>query len=96
VTQALWASYRHAGLEPLGTGVPDDAATDAIFLWADGVPAVGPIIHVEAVIDDIRRLHRFFRIPIHCVRVGNTEGAEETMKGIAEATGGTYVWCKKP
>lgn len=95
-SEGLWASYRQAGLDPWGTRLPDEPLADAILYKGEGAPALGPIIHVEAVIDDVRRLHRFFRIPIYCVRLGNTEGAEETMKGIAEATGATYRWCNKP
>lgn len=95
-SEGLWAAYREAGLDPFNPKLPDEPLADTILYWGDGVPALGPIIHIEAVIDDIRRLHRFFRIPVHCVRLGNTEGAEETMKGIATATGGSYAWMKKP
>jgi len=95
-SEGLWASYRQAGLDPWGTSLPDEPLADTILYSGEGVPALGPIIDIDAVIDDIRRLDRFFRIPIHCVRVGNTEGSEETMKGIATATRGSYRWLKKP
>ena len=94
--QAIWRAYEQGGADPWGTEVPDEPGVDTIYLVGDSVPGAGHLIHLEAVIDDVKRHHRFYRIPIHCVRVGYTEKSGETMKRIAQATGGKYVWHQKP
>jgi hypothetical protein len=94
---SLWAAYENTGYEPWGLRVPDQPAADTIFLLSDGVPSGGQVIYGPAIVDDIRRHHRWARIPIHTIRVYDfKDTAEEVMKGIAEVTGGTYVWRKKP
>lgn len=94
--EAIWRAYEQGGADPWGTKVPDEPGVDTIYLVGDSVPGAGQLIHVGAVIDDVKRHHRFYRIPIHCVRVGYTEKSGKTMEGIAKATGGKYVWHQKP
>jgi hypothetical protein len=94
---SLWAAYEMAGYDTWGTTIPDEPEADTIFLLSDGAPCGGPVIHGPAIVDDVRRRHRFTRIPVHTIRIANCkEPSEELMKGIAEVTGGTYVWRKKP
>jgi hypothetical protein len=50
-----------------------------------------------ALVDEVRRQNRFMRIQIHTIRIANCKDtAEEVMKGVAEVTGGTYVFRTKP
>jgi hypothetical protein len=90
--QGLWEACRIAGSDPWTPEVPDDPGADTIFLVSNGVPKGGQILHGAAIVDDVRRRFRLNRIRIHTVRLDdNAAPAEEVMKGIAEATGGTYV-----
>jgi len=95
--QGIWEAYRLAGYDPWRGGIPEEPLVDTIFLLSDGVPSGGQIMYGPALVDDIRRHHRFARIPIHAIRIDDYEDtAEEVMKGVAEVTGGTYVWRTKP
>ncbi len=95
--EGLLEASRMAGTDPWGGEPPDAPAVDTIFLLSDGVPSGGPIVYGPAIVDDVRRRHRFLRIVIHTIRIGDfKDTAEEVMKGIAEATGGKYTWRKKP
>ncbi len=95
--EAIWAAYRMAGADPFGSDLPDAPAADTVFLLSDGVPSGGEIMYGPALVDDVRRKHRFLRMPIHTIRIDDyKDTAELVMKGIAEATGGTYVWRTKP
>ncbi|MHC4473369.1 MAG: vWA domain-containing protein, partial [Planctomycetota bacterium] len=93
----IWEAYRIAGCGPWVTKTPDAPEVEEIFLLGNGVPRGGAFLYAPAIIDEVERRHRFRRITIHTVRVGDRdEPAEELMKGIAEVTGGRYVWKKKP
>ncbi|MEN8150828.1 MAG: hypothetical protein ABFS86_13480, partial [Planctomycetota bacterium] len=95
--QGFWEACRLAGSAPYGTGPPEEPAADTFILVSSGVPRGGPLLYGPAVVDEFRRAHRFHRIRVHTVRVDDAaEPAEEVMKGIAEATGGTYVHQQKP
>jgi len=95
--QGIWEAYRMAGAPPWSDEIPDEPAADTFFLLSDGVPSGGQIMYGPAIVDDVRRRHRFQRIVIHTIRIDDYEDtAEEVMKGIADVTGGTYVWRKKP
>jgi hypothetical protein len=86
-----------AGVDPFGTELPDRPVADTFFLLSDGVPSGGEIMYGPALVDEVRRQYRFIRIPIHTIRIDDyKDTAEEVMKGIADVTGGTYVWRKKP
>ena len=50
-----------------------------------------------AILDDVRRRHRFLRVPVHTVRVDDCAApADEIMQGIADLTGGRSVHCTRP
>jgi len=90
--QGLWEAGRLAGSAPYGATPPEDPAADTVILVSNGVPQGGPLLYGPAIIDEVRRAYRFHRIRVHTVRVDDAaEPAEELMKGIAEATGGTSV-----
>lgn len=95
--EGLWEASRRAGVDPFGAELPDAAGADAIGLVSSGVPSGGPLMYGAALVDDVRRRHRFLRIPVVTVRVDDCAApAEEVMKGIAEVTGGRYVHRTKP
>ncbi len=95
--EGLWEASRRAGIDPFGAALPDDPEADAMILVSNGVPHGGPIMHGPALLDDVRRRHRFARIAIHAIRLDDCAApAEEVMKGIAEVTGGVYVHVTQP
>jgi len=95
--QGFWEACRRAGSPPYGSEAPEDPAADTFILVSPGVPSGGALLYAPAIVDEFRRAWRFHRIRVHTVRVDDAaEPAEEVMKGIAEATGGTYVHKTKP
>lgn len=96
VLPAIWQAYGLSGADPWGTRIPDEPLVDAIYLVGGFASAIGPIQTTPAILADLRRRHRFLRLPIHCVRTGPFEVAGELMAGIAEVTGGTFTFRKKP
>ena len=51
----------------------------------------------ETVVAAFKRFNRFRRLVVHTIRICDEgEPSETLMKGIAEASGGTYLWAKRP
>lgn len=74
-----------------------DARADTVYLLHRGDPAGGRYMTPESALAAFRRLNRFRRMTVHTLRISDfKEPAETFMKGVAEASGGTYVWLQKP
>ena len=70
---------------------------DTVFLFDSGDPRGGRYMAPQPVVNAFNRYNRFRRFIVHAIRICNEKEASEIlMKGIAEASGGTYVWMKKP
>jgi hypothetical protein len=95
--QGFWEARRLAGSPCYGSTPPEEPEADTVILVSNGVPRGGPLLYGPAIIDEFRRAFRLHRIRVHTVRIDDAgPPAEEVMKGIAEATGGTYVHQMKP
>lgn len=91
----LLQAMRIAGMPPEGVDFPD-AAADTIFLVNAGGPAGGHYMSPEAVVSAFGRFNRFRRLVVHCIRISDDKEPGETlMKGLAESSGGVYVWQTK-
>jgi len=96
---------QYAGLVAAATlaGMPPDAAefdaplADTVFLFNTGAPYGGRYMSPPAALAAFRRFNRFRRLVVHAIRFCDegTDG-EELMKGLAESSGGQYLWVKKP
>jgi hypothetical protein len=86
------------GLDPdSATHSFKEPAADTIFLWDSGDPSGGRYMDPDAVIAAFKRFNRFRRLVVHTLRICNEkEPSEALMKGFAEASGGRYVWLRKP
>jgi len=86
----------------LGMGPESDADFDGpqdgvIFLWDAGGPQGGRYMTPESAVAAFKRFNRFRRLVVNTIRICDEgEPAETLMKGLAAATGGTYVWARKP
>jgi hypothetical protein len=70
---------------------------DTVFLLDQGSPAWGCYWTADSALRALRRLNRFRRLKVCAVRICIPDKEEEAlMQGIAEATGGTYRWQRKP
>jgi hypothetical protein len=50
----------------------------------------------NAIVEAVKALNRFRNATVHTIQIANLgPDAEELLKGLAEATGGSYVWRKK-
>ena len=88
---------RIGGLDPASEVDFKSPQLDTIYLWNRGLPRGGRYMSAAAVVSAFKRLNRFRRVVVHTIRVGDAkEVAEQLMKGIADVSGGTYVWVKKP
>ncbi|MCZ6787349.1 MAG: HEAT repeat domain-containing protein [Planctomycetota bacterium] len=84
------------GLDPGSDTHFKNPKIDTIYLWNRGLPRGGRYMSAAAVVSAFKRLNRFRRVVVHSIRVGDAkEAAEQVMKGIADASGGTYVWVQK-
>ena len=93
----LLTAARLAGLGPENDANFDDPRADTIFLWDAGGPAGGRYMTPEAAVAAFKRFNRFRRLVVHTIRVCDEgEPAETLMKALAESSGGTYRWMKKP
>jgi hypothetical protein len=83
---------------PLGIDADfPDARADTIFLWDSGGPEGGRYMTPESAVAAFKRFNRFRRLVVHAIRIGDEgEPSETLMKGLAEASGGVYLWAKKP
>ncbi|MHC4972496.1 MAG: HEAT repeat domain-containing protein [Planctomycetota bacterium] len=93
----LWAA-RMAGMDPKVTDFDfPDPRVDTVFLIDSGDPRGGRYMAPQPVVNAFKRYNRFRRLIVHTIRICNEKEASEIlMKGIAEASGGTYVWMKQP
>jgi len=87
----------HTGLLHAAQAADRHEGVDTIVLWSGGRPGGGPFLYAKAAIDDWRRRNRARGLTVHAVRiVDDGDEAEAYMKGIAESSGGRYVWAKRP
>ncbi len=94
----LLAAYRMAGLDP-SPGAADFPVmrADTVYLLHPGKPGGGRYAVWQAEVEAFRRLNRFRRLLVHTIRICNQKTeAEALMRGLAEASGGTYSWQKNP
>ncbi|HEX5138501.1 MAG TPA: hypothetical protein VFY93_16125 [Planctomycetota bacterium] len=95
--EGLTAAAALLGMGPESDADFPDPQDGAIFLWDAGGPQGGRFMTPEAAIAAFQRFNRFRRLVVNTVRICDEgEPADILMKGLAEATGGTYVWAKKP
>ncbi|MCK6461810.1 MAG: HEAT repeat domain-containing protein, partial [Planctomycetes bacterium] len=91
-----------AAASMLGMGPESDAdfalpQDGVIFLWDAGGPQGGRYMTPESAIAAFKRFNRFRRLVVNTVRICDEgEPGETLMKGLAAASGGAYVWAKKP
>ncbi|MGQ0615184.1 MAG: HEAT repeat domain-containing protein [Planctomycetaceae bacterium] len=91
--EGLMAAMALGGRDPATA----DGFADTVFLLADGSPAGGRYMTAESVLAAFRRLNRFRRVTVHAIRICNAKEEGETLlKGLAEASGGSYVWASSP
>jgi len=95
--EGLVAAAALAGM-PAGTGADfPDARADTVYLWDGGGPAGGRYMTPESAVAAFQRFNRFRRLVVHTIRICDEgEPSETVMKGLAAASGGTYLWAKKP
>jgi hypothetical protein len=89
---------RMAGMDPeVSRADFPKARVDTVFLFDSGDPRGGRYMAPQPVVNAFKRYNRFRRLIVHTIRICNEKEASEIlMKGIAEASGGTYVWMQKP
>jgi HEAT repeat protein len=96
VHAGLLQAMRSAGMPPEERDFPAPVA-ETILLVAAGGPAGGHYMSPEAVVAAFRRLNRFRRLTVHAVRIcDDKEPGETLLKGIADASGGSYVRMRAP
>jgi HEAT repeat protein len=95
--EGLLAAAALAGM-PAGIDADfPDARADTIYLWDSGGPEGGRYMTPESAVAAFKRFNRFRRLVVHAIRIGDEgEPADALMKGLAEASQGTYLWTKKP
>ncbi|MEM8885610.1 MAG: hypothetical protein AAGD14_16210 [Planctomycetota bacterium] len=70
---------------------------DTIVLWHTGDPSGGRFMGPEPAVAAWRRINRFRRVQVVAIRISNRKDpAEAFMKGVAEESGGRYLWAQKP
>ena len=89
-----------AGVGGMGAARDADcskAELDTIYLLDSGDPAGGRFFTPESALAAFKRFNRYRRLIVHALRICNEKDASELlMKGIAESSGGTYRWLRKP
>jgi hypothetical protein len=72
-------------------------AIDTVVLWHTGDPSGGRFMGVKPAIAAWQRFNRFRKLQVIAIRISNRkEPAEAFMKGVAEGSGGQYLWAKSP
>ncbi|HIF40020.1 MAG TPA: VWA domain-containing protein [Planctomycetes bacterium] len=66
----------------------DDPDVDTLYLLSDGDPSVGELVDTAQIHDRVLRMNETRKVRIHCISIGKSS---PFMKGLAEASGGTYV-----
>ena len=93
----LVTAMEMAGLHP--HAVPDCAAprADTVFMLCDGGVRGGRYMLPEAALAAFERLNRFRRLVVHTIRICNGgKESSEFLKRLAQRSGGTYRWRRKP
>jgi hypothetical protein len=95
--EGLFEAMRIAGVGPdEGPDLPA-AGAETIVLLDSGAPSGGRYLSAQALVAAFERLNRFRRLTVHTVRTCEEgKAAEALMKGLAETSGGTYVWAETP
>jgi len=91
----LLDALRIAGLDPYKFDF-DAAQADTFYLLTDGGICGGRFMTPKALVESVGRLNRFRNVTINTVQIADLgPDAVEFLKGVADATGGTYLWRKK-
>jgi len=70
---------------------------DTVVVVGNGEIVGGKFALPEMLLADFARRNRFRGLVVHCVRIcGRGPDAEKLMRGLAESTGGRYVWSREP
>jgi hypothetical protein len=96
--ESLCEAMRVAGLDP-SPGADDfhEMRADTVFLLQSGAPSGGRFVAADPVVEAFLRLNRFRRLAVYSIRIGSEpDEAEETMRRIADGSGGSYRWQSKP
>lgn len=93
--EGLRRAFALCGAEPLENPGAKDVCLGTVFLlhtgWVGGRWGIP-----EALVADFERKNRFHRLQVHAIRVADHKAeAEALMKGLAEASGGTYLWLEE-
>ncbi len=95
--EGLVAAAALAGMPAGAEADFPDARADTVYLWDGGGPSGGRYMTPESAVAAFRRFNRFRRLVVHAIRICDEgEPSETLMKGLAAASGGTYVWAKRP
>jgi len=95
--EGLLAAAAFVGMGPESDADFPDVQPCAVYLWDAGSPSGGRYMTPESAVAAFQRFNRFRRLVVHTIRICDEgEPAETLMKGLAAATGGTYLWAKKP
>ncbi len=73
--------------------VSDEELADTILFLSDGEPTCGSIPDQEDILAEVRRINPGGRVTIHCIHLGNENGAE-FMESLASENGGRFVHAK--
>ena len=75
----------------------ESLTADTIYLVNRGQLKGCRYLLPEAVVADFGRRNRFRRLVVHAIRICDTgPESQALMKGLAERSGGAYVWARKP
>jgi hypothetical protein len=91
----LLDAFRIAGLDPYAHDF-DAPTADTFYLLTDGGICGGRYMTPRSVVDAVKRLNRFRNVTINTVQIADLgPDAVQLLKGLADATGGSYTWRKK-
>jgi hypothetical protein len=91
----LLDAFKLVGLDPYTDNFEAPAA-DTFYLLTDGGICGGRYMTPKAIVDAVKRVNRFRNVTINTVQIADLgPDAVEFLKGLADATGGSYNWRKK-
>lgn len=89
----LWDPLEDA-LKSAGMGISDKhyaSALDTIFILSDGAPYPPDVyVNSEEILRRVKEMNPLKKVKIHCIGIGKSAN-EFLLKGISQATGGTYI-----
>lgn len=93
--EGLRRAFGLCGSELCSNPGAKDVWLDTVFLlhtgWVGGRWGIP-----EALVADFERKNRFHRLQVHAIRISDRKDeAEALMKGVADASRGTYLWLKE-